>query len=67
MRLRKRGHEHWIDMSAHSRSKNGVASLAYGRGHPRLGGTFTKQDVDGRDKPGHDEAVKSGPGFVGNA
>src|SRR3979409_2302321 len=23
-------------MPAHSRSKNGVASLAYGRGHPRL-------------------------------
>src|ERR1700719_4109768 len=40
-------------MPGHSRSKNGVASLAYGAGHPRL--IWSKaQDVDGRDKPGHD-------------
>jgi len=41
-------------MPAHSRSKNGVASLAYG-GHPHL---YTyigdNKGVDGRDKPGHD-------------
>jgi len=35
-----------------SRSKNGVASLAYvPRIHVLLGGA---EDVDGRDKPGHD-------------
>jgi len=39
-------------MPAHSRSKNGVASLAY-RGHLRLKSTWM-EDVDGRDKPGHD-------------
>jgi hypothetical protein len=43
-----------IVMPGHSRSKNGVASLAYGAGHPRLG---HKKDVDGRDKPGHDEIL----------
>jgi hypothetical protein len=37
-------------MPGHSRPKDGVASLAYGAGHPRLG---AKQGVDGRDKPGH--------------
>jgi hypothetical protein len=26
-------------------------------GHPRLHGLSAKQDVDGRDKPGHDIAV----------
>jgi hypothetical protein len=36
-----------------NRSKNGVASLAYGAGHPRL--SLWQQDVDGRDKPGHDD------------
>jgi hypothetical protein len=38
-------------MPGHSRPKDGVASLAYGAGHPRLG---YKEGVDGRDKPGHD-------------
>jgi hypothetical protein len=39
-------------MPAHSRSKNGVASLAYVAGiHVFLLGG---KDVDGRDKPGHD-------------
>ena len=33
-------------MPRHSRSKNSVASLAYGAGHPRL--WYTKQGVDGR-------------------
>ena len=37
-------------MAGPSRSKNGVASLAYGAGHPRLG---AKKDVDGRVKTGH--------------
>jgi hypothetical protein len=42
-------------MPGHSRSKNGVASLAYVPGihvlmHQR------KENVDGRDKPGHDES-----------
>src|SRR5712671_2008867 len=31
------------------------------RGHPRLNGAATKKDVDGRDKPGHDDAGKSTP------
>jgi hypothetical protein len=34
----------------HSRPKDGVASLAYGIHVPA-----STQDVDGRDKPGHDE------------
>jgi len=38
-------------MPGDSRPKDGVASLAYGAGHPRLA---CRQDVDGRDKPGHD-------------
>jgi hypothetical protein len=41
-------------MPGHSRSKNGVASLAYVAGHPRLYSLTAKKDVDGRDKPGHD-------------
>jgi hypothetical protein len=36
-----------------SRSKNGVASLAYGI-HVFL---LLSQDVDGRDEPGHDEQL----------
>jgi len=43
--------------SRHSRSKNGVASLAYVPGRPRLDRSM--KDVDGRDKPGHDELVGS--------
>jgi hypothetical protein len=40
-------------MPAHSRSKNGVASLAYVAGiHVFDAG---QQDVDGRNKSGHDE------------
>jgi len=38
-------------MPAHSRSKDGVASLAYVAGIHAL---LCDQDVDGRDKPGHD-------------
>jgi hypothetical protein len=30
-------------------------------GHPRLYGVAAKKDVDGRDKPGHDEVFKKGP------
>jgi hypothetical protein len=41
-------------MPGHSRSKNGVASLAYVPGiHVLLPGEV--KDVDGRDEPGHDE------------
>jgi len=40
-------------MPGHSRSKNGVAWLAYVPGHPRLG--RWKKDVDGRIKSGRDE------------
>jgi hypothetical protein len=39
-------------MPAHSRPKDGVASLAYVAGIHAL---VTKQGVDGRDKPGHDD------------
>jgi hypothetical protein len=42
-------------MPAHSRSKNGVASLAYVAGIHVLSVVPKAQDVDGRDKPGHDE------------
>jgi hypothetical protein len=38
-------------MPAHSRLKDGVASLAYVAGIHVLA---PKQGVDGRDKPGHD-------------
>ena len=41
-------------MPAHSRSKNGVASLAYVAGIHVLT-AFSKKDVGGRDEPGHDE------------
>jgi hypothetical protein len=39
-------------MRGHSRSKNGVASLAY---VPRIHAFLRGKDVDGRDKSGHDE------------
>jgi hypothetical protein len=42
-------------MPAHSRSKNGVASLAYIAGIHVLMPRHNK-DVDGRDRPGHDES-----------
>jgi len=49
-------------MPAHSRSKNGVASLAYVAGihvcKPR------SKDVDGRNKSGHDELVTARPKFI---
>jgi len=41
-------------MPGHSRSKNGVASLAYAPGiHD-----WSEKDVDGRNKSGHDEMKK---------
>ena len=44
-------------MAGHSRSKNGVASLAY---VPAIYASLLKrQDVDARDKPGHDGASGS--------
>ena len=43
-------------MPGQSRSKNGVASLAYVPGIHVLMIHLQKKDVDGRDKPGHDEA-----------
>jgi hypothetical protein len=42
-------------MPGHSRSKNGVASLAYVPGIHVFAST---EDVDGRDKPGHDTEKK---------
>ena len=43
-------------MHANSRPKDGVASLAYVASiHALL--LCSKKDVDGRDKPGHDESV----------
>jgi len=47
-------------MPAHSRSKNGVASLVYVAGIHDLR-LSRKEDVDGRDKPGHDEIRDSIP------
>ena len=43
-----------VVMPAHSRPKDGVASLAYVAGIHVLG-FRSKKDVDGRDKPSHDE------------
>jgi hypothetical protein len=45
-------------MPAHSRSKNGVASLAYVAGIHVLNAA-SKQDMDGRNKSGHDEPPAS--------
>ena len=42
-------------MPARSGSKNGVASLA-GIAGVRVFGYTRLKDVDGRDKPGHDES-----------
>jgi hypothetical protein len=42
-------------MRGHSRSKNGVASLAYA---PRIHALLAASEgVDGRDKPGRDDVV----------
>jgi hypothetical protein len=45
-----------VVMPAHSRSKNGVASLAYVAGIHVLNAARNK-DVDGRNKSGHDESA----------
>ena len=42
-------------MPGHIRPKDGVASLAYGPGIHAF--PYLNQDVDGRDKPGHDEIM----------
>ena len=55
-------------MPGHSRSKNGVASLAYVPGiHVFMAGAHS-QGVDGRDKPGHDdrEVSAGSPTNIGN-
>jgi hypothetical protein len=44
----------YIVMPGHSRSKNGVASLAYVPGIHVFNAQGCAKDVDGRDKPGHD-------------
>jgi hypothetical protein len=43
-------------MPGHSRLKNGVLKNAY---VPGIHVLATKQDVDGRDKPGHDEETEN--------
>ncbi|MDA9446785.1 hypothetical protein XI03_28125 [Bradyrhizobium sp. CCBAU 65884] len=48
---------HNLVMPGHSRLKDGVASLAYVPGIHVLGAA--RKIVDGRDKPGHDEAETS--------
>ena len=50
-------------MPGHSRSKNGVASLAYVPGI-HVFDTGHNKDVDGRDKPGHDETSPLRPTTV---
>jgi hypothetical protein len=42
-------------MPGHSRSKNGVASLAYVPGIHVFAASRPVKNVDGRDKPGHDD------------
>jgi hypothetical protein len=56
MRHRRAGHYSSV-MPGHSRSKNGVASLAYVPGIHALLFCETK-GVDGRNKPGHDECLR---------
>jgi DNA replication and repair protein RecF len=46
-------------MAGHSRSKNGVASLAYVPAIHVFLVFFTKQDVDARHKAGHDDGEVS--------
>ena len=46
-------------MPAHSRSKNGVASLAYVAGIHVFRERDKNKGVDGRDKPGHDGIIDS--------
>ena len=46
-------------MPGHSRSKDGIASLAYVPGIHAF--CASKQDVDGRDKPGHDAFLAFSP------
>jgi hypothetical protein len=41
-------------MPAHSRPKDGVLSHAYVAGIHVFPGRHAKQDMDGRDEPGHD-------------
>jgi hypothetical protein len=41
-------------MAGHSRSKNGVASLAFVPAIHVLAEPRRREDVDARDKPGHD-------------
>jgi hypothetical protein len=47
-------------MPVHSRSKNGVASLACVAGTRVLNSEKEKDVVDGRNKSGHDERMVSG-------
>jgi len=49
-----------IVMAGHSRSKNGVASLAYVRPSTSLF-LLMHQDVDARDKRGHDGSWRPSP------
>jgi hypothetical protein len=42
-------------MAGHSRSKNGVASLAYVPAIHVFLGRFSRKDVDARHEAGHDE------------
>jgi hypothetical protein len=44
-------------MAGHSRSKNGVASLAYDPAIHVLFATRKEEDVDHRGKPGDDDRV----------
>jgi hypothetical protein len=48
-------------MAGHSRSKNGVALLAYGPGRPRPSPHNVLKDVAARDKPAHDDIKQSEP------
>jgi len=41
-------------MAGHSRLKDGVASLAY---VPAIHALLSRQDVDARDKRGHDRGI----------
>jgi hypothetical protein len=51
-------------MAGHSRSKNGVASLAYVPAIHVFLPPEGKQDVDARHKAGHDAAISIAPGHI---
>ena len=57
MRAEKGTGDPCLVMAGHSRPKDGVLSHAYVPGIHGLIALHRHKDVDGRDKPGHDELI----------